>query len=128
MGAHFPAVELDNKIRFSEGSQLGPPVVVSFNICQGLKYWYLTPTPTLTMWLLFSSAPFLEPLSKVAVTFWVYSHRQIRNPGSTLLDPRPSVEFSRKMPTFFKITSWVSLRPWPSCVVIIWLICYLHGS
>ena len=94
MGAHFPAVELGNAIRFSTLSRMPGFLWHSskwacrfgcfLQYMPGLEVLAVAATQTLTMPHYYApTVPLLEPLSKVATifrgehaaTFQVYSHR-----------------------------------------------------
>ena len=104
MGAHFPAVELDNVIWFSTLSRISGFLWHYHNwaLCfshflhyaSGIEVNYVAPTTTLTMWLPCSNCTlpwttkFLGVFSKT-YTMSLQHH--------SLLDTRPSAEFSGKI-------------------------------
>ena len=93
--AHFPWCQ--GSFRIVPNGPAGS--VVSFIIRQALKCKHLASTPTLTMWLpcfncaLLRTTKFLGVFPKTDTT-----QRQQRS----LLDPRPSAEFSGKMRKFLR--------------------------
>ena len=86
-------------------------LVISFNKHHSLQCKRVASTPTLTKWLLSSNCTLPWTIKSSwsnfygedATTFWVYFHKQIHNPSSTLSwPPRPSAEFSSKMRKFLR--------------------------
>ena len=128
MGAHFFAVELDNAIRFSNLSRMSWFLYhISKWTCQfsrflqstsEMKCKHVALTPTLTMWLLCSNyglpwtAKFLGVFSKIDAM-------QLQQ--CSLLDLRPTAEFSGKMHKFLS-----SLAEYP--VVLAFLCCHIFDS
>ena len=94
MGVHFPVVRLDNTIGSvpfpgCQGSCVivpnGPASsVVSFNMYQGLKFYQVASTPTLTMRFYYVSklASTKRRSWNSKLAFWVYSQKQIFNSSS----------------------------------------------
>ena len=122
MGAHFPAVELDNAIWFSTLSKMsgllwvvpnGPvSLVVSFNIRQCSKCYHVPLTPTLTMWLLCSNCA--HPCSNFMGVFSQRDTPAVLSPG-----PEALAKFSGKMHKYLR---YIALGFWPFCAIIISLI------
>ena len=73
--------------------------VVSFNIRQGLKCKYVDSTPTLTMWLLWSNCALLTTPKFLGVFPKTDTTQRKQR---SLLDRRPSTEFSGKLRKFLR--------------------------
>ena len=91
-------------------------LVVSFNIRQGLKCKHVASTPTLTMWLLCSNC--ILPWTTKCLGVFSKTDTTLRQQHS-LLDLRPSAEFSSKMRKFLR-----SLAEYLNGFGLLMLCCY----